>query len=171
MWILVFNWKSKPEKHELKLTLRRVLLCKGLEVIENILSTPLVSFNCISLLVGGASSSCPMILLVSLSWVFIEAESISLTSSIINLRMRRLAIFFSFSWTGASSRVLSSFPFWLLFGDSSSVGLTVWSSNRFGTQPSIGLVTSIVLSMSSKPRLLDGWSKSTLKEFIWFPTA
>lgn len=54
----------------------------------NNFSTPPVSFQCISLFVGGARSRVVIMSLVSESWAFISSPDMFFTSSTISLRLR-----------------------------------------------------------------------------------
>lgn len=69
-------------------TLNSTLEGMGLAGKVNSFSTPPVSFQCISRLVGGARSNVVTISDVLLSWFFISSPDIFFTSSTISLRLR-----------------------------------------------------------------------------------
>lgn len=70
------------------LTLNKILEGIGLAGNVNSFSTPPVSFQCMSLLVGGARSNVVTMSDVLLSWFFISSPDIFFTSSTISLRLR-----------------------------------------------------------------------------------
>lgn len=69
-------------------TLNRTLEGIGLAGSVNSFSTPPVSFQCMSRLVGGAKSSVVTMSDVLLSWFFISSPDMFFTSSTISLRLR-----------------------------------------------------------------------------------
>lgn len=70
------------------LTLKSTLEGIGLAGKVNSFSTPPVSFQCISRLVGGARSNVVTMSDVLLSWFFISSPDMFFTSSTISLRLR-----------------------------------------------------------------------------------
>lgn len=75
-------------KKKQPLTLNRTLDGIGLAGKVNSFSTPPVSFQCISRLVGGAKSNVVTMSEVLLSWFFISSPDMFFTSSTMSLRFR-----------------------------------------------------------------------------------